>query len=274
MNPCPLCRAVHRTTLYRGTRSGDIHRCTACGFVYADPTGQAAGPRLPHCKDAVEVYERNAAHRLDMLREVTGIAGGTLLDVGCFDGSFLLAAQARGFTGQGVEPEAAPAAVARERGLTVQETTFAAAYFAERFDVVTMIHSLEHMPDPWDTLARAHELLQPAGALLVELPNFACATRRLLGRRWRQFIHDHAAFFEPETLRRLLERTGYEVRLIRRVGKMASLRLLADRVERYYSAPVGRTLRQAFERRRWLDRTLSLDLGDIMLAVATPRARS
>lgn len=274
MNSCPLCHAVHRTTLYRGTRSGDIHRCTACGLVYADPTGEAAGPRLPHCKDAVEVYELNAAHRLTVLREATGIAGGALLDVGCFDGSFLLAAQARGFAGQGVEPEAAPAAAAREHGLAVQETTFAEARFTERFDVVTMIHSLEHMPDPWDTLARARDLLKPGGALLVELPNFACATRWLLGGRWRQFIHDHAVFFEPDTLRRLLDRTGFEVRLIRRVGKMASLRLVADRVERYYSAPAGRALRRAFERWRWSDRTLSLNLGDIMLAVATPRARS
>jgi len=274
MQPCPLCRAVHRTTLYRRTRSGDIHRCTACGFVYADPTGGTAGPGLPHCKDSIEVYELNAAHRLALLKTATGIAGGRLLDVGCFDGSFMLAAQKHGFAVEGVEPEAEPAATARSRGLTVQQTTFEQATFDGRFDVIALMHCLEHLPDPWAALERARDLIEPGGALLIELPNFDCLSRRVLGRRWRQFIHDHPQFFEPATLRRLLERAGFETRLIRPVGKIASLRLLADRVERYYSGAMGRALRRGFDAVGWTDRAISLNLGDIMLAVATPIPRA
>jgi 2-polyprenyl-3-methyl-5-hydroxy-6-metoxy-1,4-benzoquinol methylase len=274
MRPCPLCRAVHRTTLYRATRSGDVHRCTACGFVYADPTGESAGPRLPHCKDSVEVYELNAAHRLAVLKTITGIDRGRLLDVGCFDGSFMLAAQRLGFDVEGLEPEAEPAAEARARGLSVQQSTFEDADLRGPFDVVALIHSLEHLPDPWAALERARSLLSDRGALLIETPNFACLSRRLLGRRWRQFIHDHAQFFEPDSLRRLLERTGFAPRTIRTVGKIASLRLLADRVERYYSGAAGRVLHRGFDRLGWTDRTLALNLGDIMLAVATPVPRA
>lgn len=269
MATCPLCQAAHRVTYYRGTRSGDVHRCTACGFVYADPRGEHVAGGPPARTDEPAVYLENARHRLGLLRRYGGVAGGRLLDVGCYDGGFLLAAQQLGFAGTGVEPSARGAALARERGLTIVAAPFEQAEFAAPFDAITFIHSLEHFENPRQALSLARRHLQPNGALLVEVPNFAAWSRPLLGRRWRQFIADHHQFFEPPTLHRCLAEAGFAVREMRPVSKILSLGLLADRVERYYNLKAGRALAGLLARRRWTEKQISLNLGDILLAVAT-----
>lgn len=273
MHACPLCHAVHRVTLYRGTRSGDVQRCTACGFVYADPRGPADAASPPAFTDDPSTYLENARHRLGLLARHTGVQNGRLVDVGCYDGAFLLAAQELGFDVEGVEPSAAGAAKATERGLRVTESTFADAPLTGPFDAVTFVHSLEHFEDPRAALARARDLLRPGGAVLVEAPNFDAWSRRLTGRRWRQLITDHFHFFEPPTLRDCLEEAGLDVAFLAPVGKVASVALLADRIGRYYSAAAGRALSRAADKTGVAQRQLSLNFGDILLAVATRPTR-
>ena len=271
MNACPLCNAVARTLLYTRTRSGHVHRCTACGFVYSDPRGSDDWEMMPAFTDHPAAYLANARDRFAVLAEATGIRTGTLLDIGCYDGTFLLAAQELGFTGSGVEPAERGVTAARERGLDVTQATIEEARFAEPFDVVSMIHTIEHFEDPLAVLAKARELVKPEGALLIEAPNFDAWSRRLAGRRWRQFIADHFHFFEPETLRRALHETGFTVRTLTTVGKVMTFDLLADRLARYYSGGLGHAVRGFADRIGGREKTLTLNLGDIMLAVATPR---
>jgi len=267
---CPLCAAVARTTLYRNTRSGDVQRCTACGFVYSAPPGETRAA-APAFTDDPAVYRLNAQDRLGRLERRVALPGRRLLDVGCYDGNFTLAAQELGFLAEGVEPSPVGVELARAKGLTVAQGTLEDAPLTGPYDAIAMIHVLEQFADPLVALERARTLLHPAGALLIEVPNFAAWSRKLLGRRWRQFIPDHERFFEPYTLRRCLERTGWAVVDLRPVGKIASVALLADRLRRYYSpALAGAVARSAVFLGR-ADARLTINLGDILLAVATVR---
>ncbi|MDP8224073.1 MAG: class I SAM-dependent methyltransferase [Candidatus Lernaella stagnicola] len=270
---CPLCRAVHRVRLYRRTRSGDVHRCTACGFVYSAPRGTPDAEAPSAFTDNPEAYFENARHRMEVLARHTGVTSGRLLDVGCYDGPFMLAAQRLGFAVEGVEIDERGAAAARERGLEVVVGPFEEVDLHPPYDVVTFVHSLEHFEDPLAALTRAGDLLRPGGALLVEVPDFDAWSRRLLGRRWRQFIADHFHFFEPRTLRRCLEETGFADAHLQNVGKVATIGLLADRLGRYYQRGLGRVMTAAAGRWGLQNRRVSLDLGDILLAVATRRDR-
>jgi len=271
MNACPLCRAVARTTLYRGTRSGDVHRCTACGFVYSDPHGDGEWSTLPAFTDHPAAYRANARDRFDFLARAAGIRGGRLLDIGCYDGTFTLAARDLGFDAVGLEPDDKGVAIAREQGVEIIHSTVEEADIDERFDVVTMIHTIEHFDDPLAVLDKARTLLKPDGALLIEAPDFDAWSRRLAGRRWRQFIPDHFHFFEPATLQRALSLTGFALRAQRTAGKRMTFDLLADRLARYYSRALGGVVRKTADAFHARERTFTLNLGDILLAVATPQ---
>jgi SAM-dependent methyltransferase len=146
------------------------------------------------------------------MRQVTRIAGeGTgkkLLDVGCGDGTFLLAAREKRWSVVGTEmnPE-----IARAAGLEVRESLEAFATDPP-FDCVTFWHSLEHVRDPKGMLAAASRLLAPGGTLFVAVPDAEGVQARVFGARWFHLdVPRHLFHFGERSLQRLLESSGLEV---------------------------------------------------------------
>ncbi len=69
------------------------------------------------------------------------------------------------------------------------------------FDVVTMWHVLEHLPEPVAALERAAELLAPGGRLIVSVPNNDSWQARLGGDDWLHLdIPRHIYHFTPRSL--------------------------------------------------------------------------
>ncbi len=69
----------------------------------------------------------------------------------------------------------------------------------------------------WDCrcLSEALRLLVPGGRLAVSVPNYASFTQRVLGRRDRYVGIDHLNYFTVTTIKRLLERHGFQVETVR-----------------------------------------------------------
>ncbi len=139
---------------------------------------------------------------------------GRLLDVGCGDGGFLQEMRRLGFVTEGTERTAESAArVPAAPGLRVYVGDLLDLDLpAEAYDVVTLWHVLEHLPEPEATLRCIHGLLRPGGKLLLSLPNAESWQARLFGRHW--FHHDpprHLYAFGPPTLVALLRRVGFVV---------------------------------------------------------------
>ncbi|MGJ0425070.1 class I SAM-dependent methyltransferase [Methylocystis sp.] len=72
-----------------------------------------------------------------------------------------------------------------------------------RFDLVTLIHSLEHIISPVDTLIELRRLIGDDGRVFVQVPDCAITPFDFV-------IVDHLTHFTVESLRRLGERAGYE----------------------------------------------------------------
>jgi SAM-dependent methyltransferase len=190
----------------------DILRCVECGLGHTDPVyhdfsryygaayyGERHGPTNRLC----------TWRRVRMLRRIAGAADSRrLLDVGCGDGSFLLAAQRAGWRVVGVEKHAAPA---RAAGIDTRESLEAAAADAP-YDCVTMWHTLEHFPDPRGTLSAIVALLAPQGRLIVAVPDAGGWQARVFGRHWIHLdVPRHLHHFDVGSLTRVVEHAGARV---------------------------------------------------------------
>lgn len=137
--------------------------------------------------------------------------GMHLLDVGCGDGSALLRLRALGWSRlEGVDLDPAAVELARQHGLAVRTGTLEAQTYPEgSFDVLTMSHVLEHVPDPVGFLRECHRILRPGGELVVYTPNFESLTRRLTGARWRGLEPPrHLQLFNRRNLQAALQKSG------------------------------------------------------------------
>jgi 2-polyprenyl-3-methyl-5-hydroxy-6-metoxy-1,4-benzoquinol methylase len=101
--------------------------------------------------------------------------GESLLDVGSGYGYFLDEAKRGGLTVTGIEPNSSLADISINRSVgTIYQGTLE-SYFRKnqkkRFDFITFIHVIEHMPHPKKILQMAGKLLSPDGILYIETPN-------------------------------------------------------------------------------------------------------
>jgi 2-polyprenyl-3-methyl-5-hydroxy-6-metoxy-1,4-benzoquinol methylase len=83
------------------------------------------------------------------------------------------------------------------------------------FDVVSLVHVLEHLRDPWSALRELRARLKPGGLLLVEVPNDPVAELQRAGRR-----NDlpHLWFFSEAGLCEAARVSGFEVLKSAQIG--------------------------------------------------------
>ncbi len=144
---------------------------------------------------------------------------GTLLDVGCGRGLFLDRMRRGGWLVHGTEYDDDSALGARETyGLDVRCGNPGEAGFPPgSFDVVTMSHVLEHLPQPAEALGQCRRLLRPGGLLVVAVPNLSSLQARAGKGDWFHLDPPHHLFhFTEEGLLALLERQRFRIRNVRR----------------------------------------------------------
>jgi 2-polyprenyl-3-methyl-5-hydroxy-6-metoxy-1,4-benzoquinol methylase len=201
-------------------------RCEECSQVYMHPRPAAEALRKWYegesaANDAwVDVLLSAAEEEFQardfgtLLDHVCAVRpDGDLLDIGCSIGRLGKMARDRGFRVVGLELGARAAEHARAVfGLDVHGVTLEAAAFPDgRFDVVTLIETLEHIPDPAAMLREIRRILRPGGLLVIGVPNATSLGVMVLGPLARTFNRNHLHYFSEHTLGRLLEREGFGV---------------------------------------------------------------
>ncbi|MGB2551765.1 class I SAM-dependent methyltransferase [Campylobacter sp. MOP51] len=78
----------------------------------------------------------------------------------------------------------------------------------EKFDFISIVHVLEHLRSPQEALKSIYELLNKDGIFYIEVPNLKTPYSNL---RKNYFAIYHLYNFTDETLRLLLEKSGFEI---------------------------------------------------------------
>src|SRR6266702_2061861 len=189
-------------------------------MINADPAELAKFGALAHRwwdpgSDFKPLHDINPL-RLDYIeRRSGGLAGKQTLDVGC-GGGILAEAMARACaTVTGIDLSDKALAVARlhqlESGVDVDYRLSAAETLAAeqpgRFEIVTCMELLEHVPDPASTIAACATLVKPGGLVVFSTINrnpkaylFAVIGGEYLLRLLPRGTHHYARFIKPSEL--------------------------------------------------------------------------
>ena len=164
--------------------------------------------------------------RLDYIDRHAPLHGKNVIDVGCGGGLLTEAMTTRGARVTGIDMGNAPLSVARlhqhESGLEIDYQQITAEQIAEeqpgRFDTVTCMEMLEHVPQPDTTIAACAELLKDNGYLFLSTINrnpksylFAVIGAEYILGLLPKGTHDYSRFIRPSEMETWARQSGLQL---------------------------------------------------------------
>src|SRR5713101_6290109 len=229
---CPVCEGSRLLFLYtsydynRETTKVPfkIYGCDTCGTGITVPQLRGAQLSLVYPKVYYNLNSyRNRdfktsvmyKHQLEKVKLVKQVLSrGKLFDVGCGVGSFVLAAQENGYEAKGIEMSKD----AVEFGKAIffvdifQGDILTYPLKVEVYDVVTLWHVFEHLPNPNEVLMKISSILKQGGLLVIAVPNFASIQARLFRSWWYHLdVPRHLYHYSAESLAKIVSCHGFLV---------------------------------------------------------------
>jgi 2-polyprenyl-3-methyl-5-hydroxy-6-metoxy-1,4-benzoquinol methylase len=198
---------------------GRLLVCPRCGAAQSPNDAQWHG-EIDEIYGNYAIFHQSGSHDQQVIDPATGqlrkrcallldrlniVSGGIALDVGCGSGVMVRALSERGgWRLHGLD--------LNERFLSALQTipgfevlhTCAPAELPGGYDLVTMVHSLEHFPAPLPALRDLLPKLANGGILFIEVPNAET-------NPFEYLVADHAIHFTPATLSLLAENAGWNL---------------------------------------------------------------
>ena len=135
---------------------------------------------------------------------------GKILDIGAGTGEFLSVAKQNGWDVTGVEPSDKAKQIAINKGVSFVEAI--APLEDHSFDVITMWHVLEHVPDLNHQIKELKRLLKPSGSLIIAVPNFKSFDAQHYGKFWAAYdVPIHFWHFSKTAIQKLFQKEQMEL---------------------------------------------------------------
>jgi 2-polyprenyl-3-methyl-5-hydroxy-6-metoxy-1,4-benzoquinol methylase len=171
-------------------------------------------------KSLIARAEEAAFYRLLHKRETetvkrhTGMAGGSMLDVGCGTGDRLVRFARAGFTVRGLEIQPELVSYVHDTlGFAADAGTLdTVSYDDNSFDIVTIYYVIEHLLDVKAVLKKIYAMLKPGGWIVAEMPLADSCQSRVLRTRWSQYSEAprHVAIPSREGIQTALSECGFQ----------------------------------------------------------------
>ena len=189
---------------------------------YHESSGLNRAPDLRRAIDSGPEYEHEKswlfATLWEDIREIgilclqQWIKGYHFLDFGCGVGDLCSYMQDFGWVADGVEVSTYARGIARKKKLTIYNKLAECG----KYDLISAINVLEHLPNPKDAILELKSHLADGGVLVIQVPNDFSPLQQIVktkigGDNYWVAYPDHINYFNFASLKRLLEHCGMQV---------------------------------------------------------------
>ena len=130
---------------------------------------------------------------------------GRILDIGAGTGDFLLECKNQNWDILGIEPNDKAKGIALGKGIKFGDTI--EKLESNSFDVITMWHVLEHVPDIEHQVAELKRLLKPSGTIIIAVPNFKSYDAKYYKEFWAAYdVPRHLWHFSKTAIEKLFDK--------------------------------------------------------------------
>ena len=130
---------------------------------------------------------------------------GRILDIGAGTGDFLLECKNQNWDILGIEPNDKAKGIALGKGIKFGDTI--EKLESNSFDVITMWHVLEHVPDVEHQVAELKRLLKPSGTIIIAVPNFKSYDANHYKEFWAAYdVPRHLWHFSKTAIEKLFDK--------------------------------------------------------------------
>jgi len=231
LDQCPLCNSghFHNYIICKDhTVSQEdfaIVKCDKCNFLFTNP--RPSSTSLDSYYESEDyVSHQNKSNNITNLiyrfaRKFTlkgklklinsfNLQTKQLLDIGCGTGHFINLCKSKGWHVDGVEPNETARNIARSNHTHVVEQL--SDLENKSYDVITMWHVLEHIPDINDYLNTIHRLLNKNGRFIVAVPNISSYDASYYKDKWAAYdVPRHLYHFSQQTMAAMMKKHGFKV---------------------------------------------------------------
>lgn len=239
-SPCGVCACTQLVELeaYRRFKrvtsdcrswpaGGRLCVCAVCGAVQT-PADEVFRREIDEIYRGYEIYDQSEGAEQAVFDNISGAAAsrsgrllerlllhrplgrsGRMLDIGCGNGSTLSAFHKLRHQWSLTGTELSDKYRSKVEAIAGAGSLFtcAPADVPGHFELISLVHVLEHVIAPVKFLADLRSKLAPDGLLLVELPSYRANPFELL-------IADHRSHFDPTSIGSVVQRAGFGIELM------------------------------------------------------------
>ena len=230
---CPLCGSTKMQPQFSCTdqfATGEefaIYKCEECSFTFTQniPDEEEIGryyespTYISHSntnKGLINriyqlVRKRMLQKKAKLVKQLTLLEKGKLLDYGAGTGHFARVMAAKGWDVTAIEKsDKARELALKDFGFEMCPVEALAKIEDKRLDVVTMWHVMEHIQNPDNLWKELHRILNDTGVAIIAVPNSISYDAQKYQEHWAAYdVPRHLWHFTPSTIMRWGEKHGF-----------------------------------------------------------------
>ncbi len=239
LRDCPLCGSNNFNIYGRfkdyliSKEEFSVVKCPECGFLFTNPRPEIeflgdyyqSDEYISHTDSRESVFDHiyHWVRKFMIKRKLSfidshlknNVKRRILMDYGCGTGEFLMQARKSGYEVYGIEPNMDARDRAISKGIIVEKGLGIRQNNNIDFQVITLWHVLEHIPEPKKIIHELAEILEKDGLIVVAVPEYLSYDSKYYKEQWVAWdVPRHLNHFNKDTLCNIFYAYGFRLEKI------------------------------------------------------------